>query len=69
MFNLNPEFELVKNEGKTNELILCSSTNRILLTQLNNELIKLHNRNKYIVRPILIHVNSNTHNNSNFKNA
>ncbi len=59
MSNLNPEFELVKNEGKANELILCSSTNRILLTELNNELIKLHNRNKYIVRPKLIHIKPN----------
>lgn len=59
MINLNPEFELVKNEGKTNETVLCSSCNRILLTQLNNELVKLHNRNKYIVRPKLIHIYPN----------
>jgi hypothetical protein len=57
MFNLNPEFELVKNEGKANELILCTSCNREQLITLKNELIKLHNRNKYIVRPIVIHIN------------
>lgn len=59
MINRNPEFELVKNEGKVSEIILCSSTNRILLTELNNELVKLHNRNKYIVRPKLIHIYPN----------
>ncbi len=59
MYNLNPEFELVKNEGKSNEAVLCSSCNRILLTNLNNELIKLHNRNKYVVRPVLIHIKPN----------
>jgi hypothetical protein len=62
MTNLNPEFELVKNEGKANELILCSSANRVLLIDLKNELIKLHNRNKYIVRPIVIHIEPNKYN-------
>ncbi|MEO8513711.1 MAG: hypothetical protein ABI543_09140 [Ignavibacteria bacterium] len=56
MFNLNPVFELVKNEGKARETVLCSSTDKLQLIELKNELVKLHNRNKYIVRHVLIHI-------------
>ena len=59
MINPNPQFELVKNEGKLRETVLCTSSNRFLLIELKNELIKLHNRNKYTVRPILVHIKSN----------
>ncbi len=51
MYNLDHQFELVKNEGKAKETILCRSGNKFLLNELKAELIKLHNRNKYIVRP------------------
>ena len=43
MINPNPQFELVKNEGKAKETILCTSVNRFMLIELKNELIKLHN--------------------------
>ncbi len=54
MYSLNNKFELVRNEGRKNEVILCTSGDNIKLIDLKNELIKLHNRNKYIVRPQLI---------------
>ena len=56
MYNLDHQFELVKNEGKAKETILCRSGNKFLLNELKAELIKLHNRNKYIVRPEVMHI-------------
>lgn len=56
---LNSKFELVRNEGSTKENVLCKSADRIKLIELKNELIKLHNRNRYIVRPEVRKINLN----------
>lgn len=59
MYNLRNNFELVKNEGSIKENILCTSADNYKLIDLKNELIKLHNRNRYTVRPALKRVTLN----------
>lgn len=51
MYNLKNNFELVKNEGSSKELVLCTSADKYKLIELKNELIKQHNHNRYSVRP------------------
>ena len=68
MYNLRNIFELVKNEGSNRENILCTSADNFKLIELKNELIKLHNRNRYTVRPELKRITFNNKK-SPYKNA
>ena len=57
MQTANRNFELVKNEGRKNELVLLASGNRYLLSLLKEE-CKRHTNSKerFIVRPQVIHL-------------
>ncbi|MBE2217969.1 MAG: hypothetical protein IAE90_07200 [Ignavibacteria bacterium] len=57
MQTANRQFELVKNEGRKNELVLLASGNRYLLSLLKEE-CKRHTNKKerFVVRPQLVHL-------------
>ncbi len=57
MQTANKYFELVKNEGRKNELVLLTSENRYLLSFLKEECKKYtRSRDRYAVRPQLVHL-------------
>ncbi|MBL8016836.1 MAG: hypothetical protein JNK43_06170 [Ignavibacteria bacterium] len=57
MQTANRNFELVKNAGRKNELVLLASGNRYLLSLLKQECRKhAVNKDSYAVRPQLVHL-------------
>lgn len=57
MQTANRNFELVKNAGRKNELVLLASGNRYLLSLLKLECRKHANsKDSFAIRPQLVHI-------------
>lgn len=57
MQTANKNFELVKNAGRKNEIVLLASVNRYLLSLLKLECKKhANNKDSFAVRPQLVHL-------------